>query len=366
VQDSNTRFYFRAKFQERKELCIASLSTLKIKATFFINIILIYMMATLLCAQTTLAATPEISTDNSSTGKRLRVGLALAGGGTRGCAHIGVLRVLEKEGIPVDCIAGTSMGAIVGGLYASGVSLDEIEELICSNKMMNSYQTVPIPVRFALVPFFAIPHLFGWHPYDGLYRGGIFANFIRKNAKEDEIEKFKIKFAAVAGNLLDGKPFAINHGDIGKAVQASSAIPFLRRPVEIEDKLLIDGGVVMNLPVEQVRELGADFVVAVDIDDNLKNMEKKDFRKVGSVSKRAVNMQLSAIDSYQTPKADFVMHPDVTGIALLDGNIKDARKAISAGEEVARKLLPALKTKLQESSVSLAGKVINKEGEKSE
>ena len=247
-----------------------------------------------------------------------------------------------------------------------GFQLMRFKISCAQKKMMNSYQTVPIPVRFALIPIFAVPHLLGWHPYDGLYRGGIFAKFIRKNAKESEIEKFKVPFAAVAGNLLDGKPYAITQGDVGKAVQASSAIPFLRRPVEIGDKLLIDGGVVLNLPVNQARDLGADFVLAVDIDDNLQVLEKKEFRKIGSVSKRAVNMQLSAIDEFQLPKADFVLHPDVTGITLLDGNIKDAKRAIAAGEKVARKMLPVLKAKLQESSVTLAGKVINKEGEKSE
>lgn len=341
------------------EAAAAVLSNLKAGRAF-----LIYAVAGSLAQGALAASQADSNSGGNSNGKRLRVGLALAGGGTRGCAHIGVIRVLEKEGIPIDCIAGTSMGAIVGGLYASGTSTDEIQELICSNQMMKSYQTVPLPVRFALVPFFAVPHLFGWHPYDGLYRGGIFANFIRKNAGEAEIEKFKIPFAAVASNLIDGKPFAITNGDIGKAAQASSAIPFLRRPVEIGDKLLVDGGVVKNLPVDEARGLGADFVVAVDVDDDLKDMEKNDFRKIGSVSKRAVNMQLSALDAFQSEKADFVLHPDVTGIALLDGKIKDARRAISAGEEIARKMLPALKSKLQESSLTLAGKVVNKEGEK--
>lgn len=296
-------------------------------------------------------------------GERVRIGLALAGGGTRGCAHIGVLRVLEQEGIPIDCIAGTSIGAIVGGFYASGLSLDEIEKLVCSKKLMHAYETVPIPVRMALIPFFFVPHIFGWHPYDGLYRGNIFAKFVNKQVPGgvSEISGFKIPYAAVASNLLDGKAYPIVTGDLGKAVQASSAIPFLRRPVEIGDKLFVDGGIVVNMPCDQVRGLGADFVIAVDIDDNLRTLEKRDFRKIGSVSRRAVNMQLSALDSFQIPKADFVIHPDVSGIRLLDGNPKEARLAIKAGEDIARQLLPSLKSKLQERAVSLAGRVVGKE-----
>ncbi len=288
--------------------------------------------------------------------ERPKVGLALAGGGTRGCAHIGVIRVLEKEGIPIDAISGTSIGAIVGGLYASGTSLKTIEDLVCSKRLMRAYQTVPIPVRLGLVPVFFVPHMFGWHPYDGLYRGNLFAKFISKSAPpgHSDISTFKIPFSAVAANLLDGKAYSITSGDLGRAVQASSAIPLLRRPVEIGDKLFVDGGVVQNLPCDKVRELGADFVIAVDIDDDLKLLEKKDFRKIGSVSRRAVNMQLSSIDSFQQDKADFLIHPDVTGIDLLDGNPKDARRAIKSGEEIAKQLVPELKRKLLEYAATFS------------
>lgn len=318
----------------------------------------------LFCNCPGVLSAPNDETTDGQIGHRPRIGVALAGGGTRGSAHIGVLRVLQNEGIPIYCISGTSIGAIVGGLYASGLSLDEIEHLVCSKKMMRAYETVPIPVRMALVPIFFVPHLLGWHPYDGLYRGNMFANFMRKSAPQGHrnIEQFKIPFAAVAANLLDGQPYAITSGDIGKAIQASSAIPFLRRPVEIGDKLFVDGGIVLNLPVEQARQLGADFVIAVNIDDDQKVLEKEDFRKIGSVSARAINMQLSALDRFQVSRADFVIHPDVSGIALLDGKTKDARRAIKSGEETARRLLPELRRKIQEHSVSLAGKVIGKEG----
>jgi NTE family protein len=300
-------------------------------------------------------------------GDRLKIGLALAGGGTRGCAHIGVLKVFKEAGIPVDCIAGTSMGAIVGGLYCAGTSLDKIEELLTDKKLLHAYDTVPIPVRVVLTPFFALPHLFGYKHFDGLYRGNVFAKFITRNAPAEHnlIESFPTPFAAVASNLLDGKAYAITSGDVGRAVQASSAIPFLRRPVEIGDKLFIDGGIVLNLPCDKARELGADFVIAVDIDDDLKVLPKKHFYKIGSALNRSLNMHLSSLDAFQLDRADFVMHPDLTGITLLDGDPAAARQAIKSGEEIARKLIPALKQKLEEHSASVSGKV-NKGNDKSE
>ena len=307
-------------------------------------------------AQTYPPAVAQTSATNTAPKKRPRIGLALAGGGTRGCAHIGVIRALQRAGIPIDCIGGTSMGAIVGGLYASGLSTEHIEELIFSKKLVHGYDTVPIPLRVALVPIFLVPHFFGYHPYDGLYRGGRFATFIRNACPEGrrEIENLKIPFAAIASNLLDGKAYAIDHGCIGKAIQASSAIPFLRRPVEIGDKLFVDGGIVDNLPVDQTRDLGADLVIAVNVDDDLVKLEKKQFRKIGSVPTRAMNMHLSTIDVGQLSRADFVIHPDVTGIDLLSRKLKDARKAIDAGESLTDKLLPELKRKIEEYSVSIA------------
>lgn len=289
--------------------------------------------------------------------RRPRIGLALGGGGTRGTAHIGVLRVLEAEGIPIDCIAGTSMGAIVGGLYCAGVPLKQIEQMIYNRKLMHSYLTVPIPVRVAVVPVFFLPHMVGYHPYDGLYRGRKFAKFLRNAVPADcrRIENMKTPFCAVAANLLDGKGYGITSGDFGTAVQASSALPFLRRPVAFEDKLLVDGGVVENLPSERVRRMGADVVIAVDVDDDLKILSPKDFRKIGSSIARAVNMHLSAIDEPQKDRADVVIHPDVTDISLLSLDMKDVERAIQSGTDTTRKAIPLIKRVIKEKSIAAEG-----------
>ena len=276
--------------------------------------------------------------------RRPRIGLALGGGGTRGIAHIAVIRALEKANIPIDCVAGTSMGAIVGGLYCAGLTTDEIETAFRAKAMIRSYDTVPIPVRVSLIPIFFVPHLVGWHPYDGLYRGNRFAKHISALVPEarQNIENLKIPFWAVASNLLDGAPYAIKKGDLGKALQASSAIPGLRRPVALQDKLLVDGGVVANLPVDYCRAMGADIVIAVDVDEHLGTIDEAHFRKIGSVSYRCLNMHLSAVDKPQLSAADVVVHPDVSGIALLSHAIKDMDLALVEGDKATRQAIPLI------------------------
>lgn len=285
----------------------------------------------------------------NSAQSRPRIGLALGGGGTRGSAHIGVLRVLEKEGIQVDCISGTSIGAIVGGLYCAGVSIDDIEKMFLNKKLLHSYQTVPIWVRLAVVPVFILPHLVGYHHYDGLYRGNKFAHFIEKSVPEAcrSIENLKIPFCAVASSLVDGKSHGFKSGCLARAIQASSAIPVLRRPVEIDRDLYVDGGIIDNLPVSYARELGADIVIAVDVDEKFHRTGSKDdllqFTKIGSVGNRVISMILSRVDEDSVESADVLIQPKVNEISLLSESKKQAMEAIAQGEKSARAQLPAIR-----------------------
>lgn len=280
--------------------------------------------------------------------KRPRIGLALGGGGTRGYAHIGVLRVLEREAIPIDFVAGTSMGAIVGGMYCAGLTADQIQEKMLSKSFASSYYTVPIPVRVAAIPIFFIPHLFGYHPYDGLYVGNKFAKHMNNSvpATRRDIEELQVPFCAVASNLLDAKPYAIKHGNLGRAIQASSAVPMLRRPVAIDDKLFVDGGIEANLPCKQAKEMGADIVIGVDVDETFQEEKEKEFRKILSVPHRVVSMLLSKVDEDQVKTADVIIQPDVNGIHLLSSKPVDGLKAIKAGELAATNALPQIRARL--------------------
>ncbi len=289
-----------------------------------------------------------LGTPASAEETRPKIGLALGGGGTRGLAHLAILRIFEKEKIPIDYIAGTSMGAIIGGLYSAGLSTDRIEHMFRDKSIMRSYDTVPIPVRVCLIPFFFLPHLVGYHPYDGLYRGNKFANYINDRLPTDkrDIECLDRAFCAVGSNLLDGKAYPISTGNLGRALQASSAIPGLRRPLAWQGKLFVDGGIVQNMPVKQCRAMGADIVIAVDVDENLGLINTNHFRKIGSVSYRCVNMHLAKLDEPQVDQADIVIHPNVDGVELLSRDMKDIDLCLKAGEKAAKAAIPTIQERL--------------------
>jgi NTE family protein len=278
-----------------------------------------------------------------------KIGLALGGGGARGAAHVGVLEVLLKEGIKFDYISGTSIGSIVGGLYSAGVPVTKIQEDFETGSLMKHFMPVSLPVRLVLAPVIFVPRLFGAKPYDGLYKGNIFRKYLDSNLPADgrKIENLKIPFAAVSLNILDGKPYMIRGGDLGYAMQASSAVPGLRKPVEIGGKLFVDGGVVCNLPVKQCREMGADIVIAVNIDEPFHEDQLESFRKPGSVTRRMLKWDLYTIDEAQENIADINIHPDTEGVTLITTSKSAARKAFEMGQKAAREALPEIRKKIQ-------------------
>ncbi|MGQ9734494.1 MAG: patatin-like phospholipase family protein, partial [Candidatus Bipolaricaulia bacterium] len=180
--------------------------------------------------------------------KPVVVGLALSTGGPRGAAHVGVLKVLEEHGVPIDIIAGTSMGALVGGAYAAGVPLQRIEEEWLKTDLLR--------VARSFLPTFPIR---GWSSGNNVLRmlqgllGGI------------KIEELPLKFAAVAADLVTGREVILREGPLVEALRASSSIPGLFVPVERGGQVLVDGGLVNPLPVDVARQLGAEVVIAVDL-----------------------------------------------------------------------------------------------------
>lgn len=281
-------------------------------------------------------------------GKKPVVALVLGGGGTRGAAHVGVLRVLERENIKPDMVVGTSMGAIVGGFYCAGVSIDQIEARFRDTSLMKHFMTVSIPVRILVAPVMLLPRLFV-HPYDGLYAGGRFRKFLYSLLPDDEkkIEDLKLPFAAIAVNLLDGNVHALTSGSLAHAMQASSAVPSLRKPVEIGDYLFCDGAMIENVPVGEARRLGAEVVIAVNVDEQWETKEKDHFRRIGSVAKRIVGLKLYNMDRILTEKADVTIHPVTTGISLISRNRKDAAKAIESGVKAAEQAIPAIRKAIE-------------------
>ncbi|MBU6450176.1 MAG: patatin-like phospholipase family protein [Cyanobacteria bacterium REEB67] len=311
----------------------------------------------------------------SASGKKLI--LALGGGGTRGAAHIGVLRELEKNHIHVDGIVGTSVGAIVGGFYCAGLSPDEIERVMLSKAFFRSYLTVPIIFRLVVAPVLYIPHLFGHHPYDGLYHGNRFAKYINSRVASLpansanpalDIERFPVKFEAVSCDLLTARAIAIKKGNLGRALQASSAIPYLRRPVLMtqgdfrylpgkpaddckKSYLLVDGGPVANLPVRQARALaetmGSGVVLAVDTYGSFADRKPGDFRKIGTVGERSLGIMLGSVERNATTQADIMLSPELSDINLLSKKTADGMSAMRAGEKACQAALADIQAKIQ-------------------
>lgn len=285
---------------------------------------------------------------------RPKIALALGGGGMRGAAHVGVLRALLKAGIPIDIISGTSMGAIVGGMYSAGINVDSLTTKFVDGSLMKSFLPLPLPLKLVTAPVMAVPKTLDPNDYDGLYNGRKLRKYIDRTVPEHQqnIESLRIPFAAVALNLVDGKTYALTQGNLGAALQASSAVPGLCDPVPIGDQLFVDGGVVDNIPVDVARSMGADIVIAVNVDERLDRMKPGAFKPVGSVAKRIVTLQLASNDATHLQSADFVIHPNVDGISLISTKIKDARTAIEAGEKAAWDAIPTIIKELKQAEQS--------------
>jgi NTE family protein len=299
-------------------------------------------------------------TVNASTmpGSKPRVCLVLGGGGTRGFAHIGVLRVLLHAGIPVDEVVATSIGSVIGGLYCAGLTPDRIETVLRDRAFYDSFEAVPTKIGMAMLPISVVPRAITHKSYAGLYSGNKFANYLASQipAEKQAIEKLDIPFHPIAFDLLDARARAIDGGDLTRAIQASCAIPELRQPVAWQGHLFVDGAVVANLPCEQARTLAPSVLIAVNVDETMNSVTDASFKALGSVTDRCVSANLLKIDEDQEKAADIVIKPAVTGIKLLSRNQNDMQRAIRAGEAAAEAAIPAIKARLQEAGCVVLNK----------
>jgi predicted acylesterase/phospholipase RssA len=282
-----------------------------------------------------------------STLGRPTVAIALGGGGARGAAHIGVLRVLRDAGIPIDYIVGNSMGSIVGGLYAAGVKLEDIEKIMTDGSLKKAYMPGKLTAKLLFSPIAKIAHPFKKH-YAGLWTGNKFGEFLEKQLPEgvENVEDTKIPYSSVATNLIDGKAYRISDGKLSNAIRASSTIPPLLRPVAIGDKLYVDGGVRANLPASAARDTGANIVIGVLVDEPLRILPAKRFQHISGIVGRLGDVMLAVADARQLPFADVIINPDVSGLPVLTAEPEDVQKAIDAGAAAAKKALPAIQKRM--------------------
>lgn len=273
------------------------------------------------------------------------IALVLGGGGARGAAHIGVLRVLEENQMKPNLIVANSMGSIIGSLYCAGVSLDKIEKLCVDGKVKKAFAPFPLSVQVMKkamrpkIPFVRIKR------YPGLYNGDSLESFINKAVGEEhrKIESLETPLVITVVNLLDGKAYQMTKGDLGKIVRASCSLPPIVKPVEYEGMLLADGGIRTNLPTLTARDIGVDVVIAVNVDEKLDQVTAREMQKLTLLGNRVTSIMLAVRDEQFAKVADLVIHPDVSGISIISVDADDYPLAIEAGRAAATAALPQLK-----------------------
>jgi NTE family protein len=253
---------------------------------------------------------------------RPRIGLALGGGGARGFAHLGALRVLEQEKIPIDLVVGTSVGSLIGALYADeGRVIDaEITALEVEEEDLFDYRAFSI--------------LSG-----GLVKGERLEKFLVAKLRHQAIEEMAVPFAAVAVDLESGKTVVFQKGAVAPAVHASCAIPGVFVPVEIAGRTYVDGGVTNPLPASVARDLGADLVIAMAIPPPARGKVAKN--PLG-VAYRAASIMSAEIGRLRAGEADIVIETQ-TDRPIDPDDFSQKRALIAAGEAAARRALPAIR-----------------------
>ncbi len=270
-----------------------------------------------------------------------RLGLALSGGGVRGLAHIGVLKVLDEAEIPIWAIAGTSAGGLIGALYAAGISPQQIEA-----------EALRMASPRRLLPFFnrALP-------FRGILSAQRVTEYLESFLDDLTFDQLRIPLAVVAVDLNSGQKVVLNEGRVVDAVRATTALPGLLSPVQREGQLLVDGGLLDNLPADVVRQMGAERVVAVDISTDetslvslTEELKRRPFvpeslAEMADVLWRSVAVMMRDVNrrSLEEAHPDLLIRPAIpTGVTVLTG-LTRAAEVIAAGEEAARAALPRLK-----------------------
>ncbi|MCM0759785.1 patatin-like phospholipase family protein [Sporomusa sphaeroides DSM 2875] len=244
-------------------------------------------------------------------------GLALCGGAVRALAHIGVLKVFDRENIKIHAICGTSMGAIIGGLYACGIKPSEMEAAVDE-----------ISIIRQLNLGIGRKGIFG----DKIY--GYLINVLEKQACVQKIEHLTIPFKAVSVDLITGQQVIHDKGPLLNALKASSAIPGILLPVRCGGRFLVDGGVLNNIPVDLLDRNIVDVAIAVDV--NQETVEEEP-QNIPELLFRTFNVMMTALRKSTLPYADMIIQPDVRGIFALD--IRKTKAAIQAGERAAEEQL---------------------------
>ncbi len=269
--------------------------------------------------------------------KKLKIGLALGSGSAKGLAHIGVIKALVENNIPIDFIAGSSIGALVGAYYAIYKDVDKMEKIALSTNW-----------RTALSLF--DPSLSG-----GFVKGSKVENLIKNWFNGYNFDDLKIPLTTVATDLISGQEVDINNGDIIKAVRASISIPFVFKPIKYNGYLLADGGLSNPLPDNIVRKMGADIVISVNLDNKFfDNKLNKDNLSISKTGARALNIIRYHFAQHSSKSGDIIIEPKVEEVGLVSWNKffnnHESKEIIKMGEIAVREALPQIENLIKEKN----------------
>lgn len=279
--------------------------------------------------QTVQQPQPSTQPEKPVSARKAKIALVLGGGAVRGFAHIGVIKVLEAQGITPEIVVGTSAGSVVGALYAAGYSGFDLQKI--------AFQLDEDSVGEWIIP------------NRGFIKGDALQNFINKAVQNRPIEKLPKQFAAIATDLQSGEMVVFERGNTGQAVRASSSIPGVFQPVKINGRDYVDGGLTSPVPVKVARSLGADVIIAVDISG------KPKYRKIESVTDillQTFGIMGQAVGAPELLQADVLISPN-TG-AMGPSDFAKKHEAILEGEKAAQAAVPLIRQKLQQATERLA------------
>lgn len=293
----------------------------------------------------------NVSAQDSIKPRKPKVGLVLSGGGAKGFAHIGVLKVLEEAGVEISYIGGTSMGAIVGGLYASGYNARQIDSIFTDTDFdallsdfiprssKNFYEKKNDELYAITLPFnkmrIGIPTALS----RGMYNYNLLNRLTYKVRHVRDFNQLPIPFLCVATDIETGDEVLLNKGYLPQALLASGAFPTLFSPVEIDGRLLVDGGVTNNFPVEEIKKLGADYIIGVDVQDDLK--DRKSLRDATKILGQISNLQMIEKMKEKIKLTDIYLKPDISDFSVISFDMGEA--IVRKGEEAAFAVYDKLK-----------------------
>jgi NTE family protein len=302
---------------------------------------------------------------DSLTPKRPKIGLVLSGGGAKGFAHIGVLKVLEKEGIPIDYIGGTSMGAVIGALYATGYSATQIDSIFKTTdfdallsdyipRNSKSFYEKRNDELYAIsLPFKKLHIGIPSGLSKGIYNYNLLNKLLYHALEVHDFTRLPIPFYCMASNIETGKEVVLDHGYLPQVLLASGAFPSLFSPVEIDGNLLVDGGAINNFPVEEMKKRGVDIIIGVDVQDEVK--ERSDLKDAAKILVQISNFQMMEKMNDKIKLVDIYLKPDIKKYSVM--SFDKGPEIVTKGEEAAQTALPKLNA-LKISAETKKGKLI--------